>query len=55
MIKKIPYNFVHLQTAIIAFIADFELKVHQVYPNIPILMENIDDSYIFLKKQERHS
>lgn len=50
MSKKIPYNFVHLQTAIIAFIADFELKVHQVYPNIPVLMENIDDSYIFLKK-----
>jgi hypothetical protein len=47
MSKKIPYNFVHLQTAIIAFIADFELKVHQVYPNIPVLMEynTIADNY----------
>ena len=48
--KNVPYEFKHIQTALIAFIADFGKKIHFVFPEIPVLLENIDDSYILYKK-----
>lgn len=50
MSKKFPYKFLHLETALTAFIASLEGKVHRVFPNIPVLMYNVDDSYILIKK-----
>ena len=50
METNINYEFTHLQKALIAFISDFEKKVQIVYPKIPVVLENIDDSLILLKK-----
>lgn len=50
METNINYEFTHLQKALIAFISDFEKKVQFVYPKIPVVLENIDDSLILLKK-----
>lgn len=50
METNINYEFTHLQKVLIAFIADFEKKIQYVYPKIPVVLENIDDSLILLKK-----
>lgn len=51
--NKIPYDFRHIQISLISFIADFEKKVHFVFSDIPVLMENIDDSYVLFKKYSK--
>lgn len=48
--NNIPYEFKHIQTTLISFISDLEKKVQFVFPEIPVLMENIDESYILFKK-----
>src|SRR5690606_31584357 len=45
-----PYKFKHLETSLIAFIADVEGKIQRVFPHIPVLMHNTDDSYQLIKK-----
>lgn len=50
MENKIKYEFNHLQTALIAFIGTLEKQIQFVFPDIPVLMENIDDSFILFKK-----
>ena len=52
--NNFPYQFKHLETSLIAFIADLEKKIQRVYPNIPLLMYNVDDSYILLKKYKKN-
>lgn len=50
MEANINYEFNHLQKSLIAFISDFEKKIQYVFPKIPVVLENIDDSLILLKK-----
>lgn len=50
MKNKIQYEFTHLQTSLISFISDFEKKTQFIFPEIPVLFENIDDSYILFNK-----
>lgn len=50
MNNNIPYEFNHAKIALIAFIADLEKKVQFVFPDFPVMMENIDDNYILWKK-----
>lgn len=46
----IPYNFNFLENSIIAFLTDLEKKVHLVYPDVPVLFSEVDDSFYFNKK-----
>lgn len=47
------YNFKQLEAAFIGFIANFEKKVNDIFPNIPVMMENVDDGYFLFQKYSK--
>ena len=49
--EEIKYDFNHIKTGLIAFIADLELKLQNIIPDLPVFILQTGDASYYLDKK----